>query len=86
MLESLVKAGAFDSFATGKEASLGELRARLMATIDLACEYGARRQRDKADGQAQLFGGASEDGGAADEVPTRAVERRAVDRGAAACV
>jgi DNA polymerase-3 subunit alpha len=69
VLESLVKAGAFDSFATGKEASLGELRARLMATIDLACEYGARRQRDRADGQAQLFGGAAQDEGGADEIP-----------------
>ena len=70
VLESLVKAGAFDSFATGREASRGELRARLMATIDLACEYGARRQRDKADGQAQLFGGAPEEGGGAEERPT----------------
>ena len=69
VLESLVKAGAFDSFANGNEAPLGERRARLMATIDLACEYGARRQRDKADGQAQLFGGARGDGGEADEVP-----------------
>ncbi|HET9469334.1 MAG TPA: DNA polymerase III subunit alpha, partial [Vicinamibacterales bacterium] len=79
VLESLVKAGAFDSFATpstrpsaslraGREGSLGELRARLMATIDLACEYGARRQRDRADGQAQLFGGVSHDEGA-DEMP-----------------
>ena len=40
-----------------------------MATIDLACEYGARRQRDRADGQAQLFGGASQDEGGADEAP-----------------
>ncbi|RPI57144.1 MAG: DNA polymerase III subunit alpha [Acidobacteria bacterium] len=70
VLESLVKAGAFDSLGTGKEASLGELRARLMATIDLACEYGARRQRDRALGQAQLFGGVSQDEGGADEVPT----------------
>jgi DNA polymerase-3 subunit alpha len=62
VLESLVKAGAFDSFATGKEASLGELRARLMGTIDFACEYGARRQRDRELGQAQLFGGSSNDG------------------------
>src|SRR5688500_14749205 len=80
VLESLVKAGAFDVFATGpstrpaaslragKQESLGELRARLMATIDLACEYGARRQRDRADGQAQLFGGVSHDEGA-DEMP-----------------
>ena len=71
VLESLVKAGAFDGFATGKEVrSLGELRARLMATVDLACEYGARRQRDRALGQAQLFGGASQDEGGADEVAT----------------
>jgi len=69
VLESLVKAGAFDSFATGKETSLGELRARLLATIDLACEYGTRRQRDRALGQAQLFGGLSEDGEGGDEIP-----------------
>jgi DNA polymerase-3 subunit alpha len=73
VLESLVKAGAFDSCATGKETAgrppLGELRARLMATIDLACEYGARRQRDRADGQAQLFGGVSQDEGGAAEAP-----------------
>jgi DNA polymerase-3 subunit alpha len=65
VLESLVKAGAFDSLATGREASLGELRARLMATIDLACEYGARHQRDQALGQAQLFGGGPSDDGEA---------------------
>ncbi len=58
VFESLVKAGAFDSLATGREASLGEVRARLMATIDLACEYGVRHQRDRELGQAQLFGGA----------------------------
>ncbi len=80
VLESLVKAGAFDAFATGPAArpstslragneSLGALRARLMATIDLACEYGTRRQRDRADGQAQLFGGVSQDEGGADEAP-----------------
>jgi DNA polymerase-3 subunit alpha len=62
VLESLVKAGAFDSLLTGKERSLGEGRARLMAAIDSACEYGARRQRDRTLGQAQLFGG-DPDGG-----------------------
>jgi DNA polymerase-3 subunit alpha len=61
VLESLVKAGAFDSLATGREASLGELRARLMATLDLACEHGARHQRDEALGQAQLFGNGAGD-------------------------
>jgi DNA polymerase III subunit alpha len=69
VLESLVKAGAFDGFATGREASLGELRARLMATIDLACESGARRQRDRALGQAQLFGGGAGDDEGVDEAP-----------------
>jgi DNA polymerase-3 subunit alpha len=59
VLESLVKAGAFDSLSTGRDVSRGELRARLMAAIDSACEYGARRQRDRLLGQAQLFGGDS---------------------------
>jgi DNA polymerase-3 subunit alpha len=95
VLESLVKAGAFDAFgaparvaaangsgtngagangaganggtngpgANGTSGALGALRARLMATIDLACEHGARRQRDRDLGQAQLFGGAAPDGG-----------------------
>jgi DNA polymerase III subunit alpha len=70
VLESLVKAGAFDSIATaGKDESPDEqadprrsVRARLMATIDLACEHGARRQRDRNLGQAQLFGGVPADG------------------------
>jgi len=57
VLESLVKAGAFDSFTTnGAAPPLGALRARLMATIDAACEHGARQQRDRDLGQAQLFG------------------------------
>ncbi len=86
VLESLVKAGAFDSLGTGREASLGELRARLMATVDLACEYGARRQRDRALGQAQLFGGGSAGEDSPDAEPTGPGERRAVDRAAAACV
>jgi DNA polymerase-3 subunit alpha len=68
VLESLVKAGAFDSIGmAGKDvaaggARLGAVRARLMATIDLACEHGMRRQRDRHLGQAQLFGGAPADG------------------------
>jgi DNA polymerase-3 subunit alpha len=59
VLESLVKAGAFDSLSTARDGSRGELRGRLMASIDSACEYGARRQRDRLLGQAQLFGGDS---------------------------
>jgi DNA polymerase III subunit alpha len=60
VFESLTKAGAFDSLARGQAA--GEslptlaLRPRLMAAIDAACEHGVRVQRDKNEGQAQLFG------------------------------
>jgi DNA polymerase-3 subunit alpha len=60
VIESLVKAGAFDSLAKG-DPSLEplppvELRPRLFAAIDAACEHGARHQRDRNDGQADLFG------------------------------
>ncbi|MBI1876437.1 MAG: DNA polymerase III subunit alpha [Acidobacteria bacterium] len=63
-LESLVKAGAMDSLA---EPVLGDrmprpaLRARLLASVERACEHGTRRQRDRDKGQAALFGGASEE-------------------------
>jgi DNA polymerase-3 subunit alpha len=60
VFESLVKAGAFDSLAQGTEYERlpsTALRPRLMAAIDGACEYGARAQRDREQGQAQLFGG-----------------------------
>jgi DNA polymerase III subunit alpha len=75
VFESLVKAGALDSLAQG-DASLAGLpstaiRARLFASLDAACEHGARHQRDKSEGQAQLFG-ASDDaatGGAPARVP-----------------
>jgi len=71
VLESLVKAGAFDSFATNtSEVKTGVIRARLMATIDLACEHGARRQRDRDQGQAQLFGGVAAEGEAEDPSQT----------------
>jgi DNA polymerase-3 subunit alpha len=67
VLESLVKAGAFDALGSSGAApagkgNLGAVRSRLMATIDFACEQGARRQRDRDLGQAQLFGGAPADG------------------------
>jgi DNA polymerase-3 subunit alpha len=60
VFESLVKAGAFDSLAQGTPCA-GQpttiLRPRLIAAIDPACEAGARLQRDRDQGQAQLFGG-----------------------------
>ena len=60
VFESLIKAGAFDSMvkddATLATLPTAVLRPRLMAQIDAACEHGARLQRDKNEGQAQLFG------------------------------
>ncbi|HEY7791162.1 MAG TPA: DNA polymerase III subunit alpha [Vicinamibacterales bacterium] len=61
VFESLVKAGAFDSLTEGDPSLAGlpttATRARLFAAIDAACEHGARMQRDRNEGQAQLFGG-----------------------------
>ena len=86
VLESLVKAGAFDSLRRARTRRSASCVHALMATVDFACEYGARRQRDRALGQAQLFGGGSPDEGGADEAPSGPVERRAVDRTAAAWI
>jgi len=60
VFESLTKAGAFDSLAAIDPTTAGQpstsIRPRLMTAIDAACEHGARHQRDKIEGQAQLFG------------------------------
>jgi DNA polymerase-3 subunit alpha len=63
VLESLVKAGALDSLGlpNGAPVTIPSLRARLFATIERACEHGSRSQRDRDQGQAQLFGGLAED-------------------------
>jgi DNA polymerase-3 subunit alpha len=64
VFESLTKAGAFDSLAAGtpyESLPSRELRPRLLAAVDTACEYGARLQRDRFDGQAQLFGAFAEE-------------------------
>jgi DNA polymerase-3 subunit alpha len=47
VVESLIKAGAFDS--------LGLSRAHLMSTVEAALEAGQRRQREKVEGQASFF-------------------------------
>src|SRR5262245_39831660 len=47
VVESLIKAGAFDS--------LGLPRAHLMAGVDAALETGQRQQREKSEGQASFF-------------------------------
>ena len=63
VLESLVKAGAFDSLAgeSGDDSPAPAFRPRLLAAIDAACEHGNRRQRDRDRGQEDLFA-AREDG------------------------
>jgi len=70
-LESLVKAGAFDSMASGLTASR---RARLFAAVDKAIEHGSRHQRDREKGQDSLFGGGGDgdDSGAAIPLPEAA--------------
>src|SRR5436853_593866 len=57
VFESLAKAGALDVLATGVTGPARETRPRLIAAVDVACEYGARQQRDKEQGQGGLFGG-----------------------------
>ena len=57
-LESLVKAGAFDSLVPA--GTTPSRRARLFAAVDKAIEHGSRHQRDRDKGQSQLFGGGGE--------------------------
>jgi DNA polymerase-3 subunit alpha len=54
VLESLIKAGAFDSLAP--DGTPASCRARLFAAVDRAIEHGGRYQRDREQGQNQLFG------------------------------
>ncbi|HEX2443301.1 MAG TPA: DNA polymerase III subunit alpha [Vicinamibacterales bacterium] len=64
VLESLVKAGAFDSLAPGVNGGgPAALRAKLFAAVDRAIEHGSRVQRDREKGQSDLFGGSDADPG-----------------------
>jgi DNA polymerase-3 subunit alpha len=72
VLESLAKAGAFDSFypADAKWTAQPQTvrRARLFGAVDRAIEHGGRRQKDREHGQSFLFGGGgAEDTGDGDE-------------------
>jgi len=64
VFEALIKSGACDSLVVqeGVDLPLRALRARLLASIDAACDHGARTQRDKDLGQSDLFGGSDEHG------------------------
>jgi len=55
VVESLIKAGAFDS--------LKLTRAGLLSGLDQAMEAGQRRQRDREEGQVSLFDGLGDTGG-----------------------
>ena len=77
VLESLVKAGAIDSLlgstpavgvSAGNAIDTRQGRARLLAAVDIALEYGGRRQRDREHGQHALFGETESEGGANDTV------------------
>src|SRR5262247_3323255 len=57
VFESLAKAGALDSLGAGVDGPARETRPRIVAAVDAACEYGARQQRDREQGQGGLFGG-----------------------------
>ena len=56
VLEALVKSGACDSLVRGRCAA-GIGRAKMFAGVDSAIEHGGRTQRDRDQGQADLFGG-----------------------------
>jgi DNA polymerase-3 subunit alpha len=79
VFEALIKSGACDSLIVGRalpgspgapdkarptDIPLRALRARLLASIDAACDHGARTQRDKDLGQSDLFGDTEHSGGA----------------------
>ncbi|MGH9145952.1 MAG: DNA polymerase III subunit alpha, partial [Vicinamibacterales bacterium] len=57
VFESLVKAGSFDALipSNGVASPRGLVRAKLLAAVDVACEHGARLQRDRDRGQGGLF-------------------------------
>jgi DNA polymerase-3 subunit alpha len=71
VFEALVKSGACDSLvdagagraACGPPRALREVRARLFAAIDGACDHGSRVQRNNDLGQVDLFGGGDEGSG-----------------------
>ena len=66
VFEALVKSGACDSLLpSGDVKARAQGRSGLLAAIDSACEHGARTQRNRDLGQADLFGRAEDeaDGG-----------------------
>ena len=63
VLESLVKAGALDSMLPDASIdSVGQGRAQLLAAVDLSIDHGNRRQRNRDQGQTELFGESDAEG------------------------
>jgi len=62
VFEALIKSGACDLLVDRTGMPLRATRARLLASIDAACDHGARTQRDRDLGQSDLFGGGDEHG------------------------
>jgi DNA polymerase-3 subunit alpha len=63
VFESLIKAGAFDRLAPGGPDVYRTWRPRLVASLDRILDHGGRHQKDRDQGQSQLFGG---EGGGSD--------------------
>jgi DNA polymerase-3 subunit alpha len=57
VLECLTKAGAFDALAPEGRGGYLAWRPRLLASLDRVLDHGNRHQRDRDQGQTQLFGG-----------------------------
>jgi DNA polymerase-3 subunit alpha len=57
VIESLIKAGAFDALAPEGRGGYLLWRPRLLAGVDRVLDYGGRHQRDREQGQSMLFGG-----------------------------
>jgi len=63
VLESLVKAGALDFMLPDASIdSVGQGRAQLLAAVDPSIEHGSRRQRNRDQGQTELFGESDAEG------------------------
>ena len=73
VLECLAKAGAFDSLAPAGVDPCHEWRPRIVAGLDRMLDHGSRQQRDRNQGQSQLFGGEDDPAGTAAHVGLPAV-------------
>jgi DNA polymerase-3 subunit alpha len=70
VLESLVKAGALDFMLPDASIdSVGQGRAQLLAAVDPSIEHGSRRQRNRDQGQTELFGESDAEGTGAIRLP-----------------